>query len=444
MKINIAFVNLGCAKNMLDGERMLDILESKGANLVKNPEDAQIVIVNTCTFIREATDESLKTLQLVGNLKKSGRCRHLVATGCLAQRYGNKLFEIIPSVDAVLGTFQIENIFEAVEHILTEDQYCNCTKAQIVPEKNLSVRRFTPSHYAYVRIAEGCNNRCHYCIIPTLRGNYRSRKIEDILEEANLLAASGVKEINLIAQDTTLYGKDIPVNGELPDLLKAMVKIESLNWVRLLYVHPAHLHDDVLSVIRDEKKICSYIDLPIQHIDNEILSQMGRKISEKGIRILVEKIRQMIPDVGIRTSLIVGFPGETREKFNKLLSYMKEVRFERLGVFIYSPEEGTVAASYKKMVDEEEKQKRFHEAMLLQQQIATELNTELIGRKMNVICDGLSEEKKGFWQGRTQYDAPEVDGLVYFEKNNKTISPGDINGVLIKDSMEYDLIGQIQ
>lgn len=404
----ISLINLGCPKNIVDSENILGALKSVGMQVCSEIEDADIILLNTCAFIKEAKEESIDFILELAKLKKEDPHKKLVVVGCLVQRYLKELIKELPEVDVWVPLDQIQNIAD----ILSD------TKQKVASHRH----RITPSHYTYIKISEGCSNRCSYCAIPNIRGPYRSRSLESILDEARQLTA---KEINVVAQDTTNH-------PQITEILRELCKLD-VQWIRLLYTHPAHIRDDLIREIARQDKICKYIDLPLQHIDDDILYKMNRQVNSSYIRSLIKKIRDQIPDVVIRTTFIVGFPGETEEKFKKLLDFMEEIKFERLGIFKYSKEEGTLAYNMPDQVHEKTKERRFHEAMTLQNRIAGEVNKKFMGRTMDILV-----EEPGL--GRTYADAPEVDGVVYIHGDNLKV--GDIIKARITDTLEYDLVAE--
>jgi len=426
MRINL--ISLGCPKNLIDSEIILGRLIGEGVELVGDPEEAETIIINTCGFIESAREESIETILKAVNLKKQGRCKHLFVTGCLSERYRRELEENIPEVDAFFGARDIEGISYQLAQRLG-------LNGPPVTGRILS----TPPHYAYLKIAEGCDRSCSFCVIPQIRGRYRSRDPESILQEAEALAQQGVRELILVAQDTTYYGTDLGGDTGLTDLVKRLCTIDSLKWIRLLYTYPSEIRDDLIDLIADNEKVCKYLDLPVQHISDKILKAMKRGTSRRDIENLIEKLRKRIPDLALRTTLIVGFPGEEEEDFEELLSFVKEARFERLGVFTYSREEGTPAFSFPGQIPERVKQERFAEVMRLQQGISREINRSFIGKEVEVLVDGF-DHKRGYFVGRTQWDCPEVDNTVILRSQAK---PGEFCRVKIIDALEYDLIGEI-
>lgn len=408
-----SIISLGCPRNLVDSEAIISEFKRKGFVFQDDASDADTVIVNTCAFIEDAKKESMDVILKVIDAKKNGDIKRIIIAGCLPQRYEKELKKELKDIDEFMGVLDFKR----------------------AGDRGLSL---TPGHYAYLKISEGCRNNCSYCIIPYIKGPYRSRDMESILEEAEVLVKKGVKEIILVGQDTALYGIDLYKKKRLAELLERLDKISRGNWIRLLYCHPSSLEKDVIGVIRDSSNICKYIDLPVEHISDRILKEMGRRITKKDIISLIGYIRREIPGVALRTSLIVGFPGETDVEFQELLCFIKEIRFERLGVFRYSREEGTQAYSFKRQVSEKKKESRFNEVMLLQQEISRGINEDFKGRVLKVLID---EEEEDCYIARTEYDAPEVDGSVHVR--GKGLSVGGFYNVRISDTYEYDLVGEI-
>lgn len=439
MSYNIGLVSLGCAKNQTDAEIMLGLLAEDGFNITYNPAEADIIIVNTCGFIETAKRESIDALLEMAEYKKE-RCRLLIATGCLAERYSGEILIELPEVDAVLGTGDYDKITNIIMEAFSGKKPVLCGNKDRTPKERLPRILSTPPYTAYLKIADGCDNNCTYCAIPKIRGHFRSRKIEDIVGEAKSLADSGVKELILIAQDTTRYGKDLYGGYSLDKLLEELVKIEKIQWIRVHYYYTEAITDELINVMAKYDKICNYIDMPIQHANNDVLRRMARRTSREQMLEKISKLREKMPDCVIRTSIIVGFPGETEEQFKELYDFVKEVRFDRMGVFAYSQEEDTAAADFPGQIDEEVKEKRLDALMTLQQGISLELNREKIGRTLEVIVEGYDEESFLFY-GRSRGDSIEVDGKVYFGTETEVFE-GDIINVEILDADEYDLTGK--
>ncbi|MEW9121874.1 MAG: 30S ribosomal protein S12 methylthiotransferase RimO [Thermotaleaceae bacterium] len=441
MKLEVYVETLGCAKNLVDSEIMMGLLTEHNYHLTKDKYNAHIIVINTCGFIEAAKQESIDTIIQLGTMKTEGNCKVLVVAGCLGERYSEELMKELPEIDAVIGTGNFPEIIQILDNSLKGEKIIKSGDINVKISEDLPRLISTPKYSAYLKIADGCDNGCTYCIIPKLRGAYRSRPLEHIIKEAESLAKEGVKEIIIIAQDTTRYGIDLYGEFKIHELLKSLCKIEELQWIRILYCYPDEISDELIDVIATEKKICKYLDLPIQHCNNEILKKMNRRTNKAHILKVIEKLRAKCPDIALRTSLIVGFPGETDKAFYELKEFVEVTNFDRLGVFTYSQEEDTPAARFKNQVDEATKESRKDQIMLLQQKISREKNMEKIGN----IYDILVEEKvegESVYIGRTQYDAPEIDGVVYIHTENPLL-PGDLIRVIIKDALEYDLIGEM-
>jgi len=443
----ISFVSLGCDKNTVDSEIMIALLTEHGFTLTAHDEEADAIVINTCGFISDAKEESINTIIEMGQYKETGACKALVVTGCLAQRYTEDILRELPEVDAVVGTGSYERIVEAVEGAL-EKAADKLVIKDPIEERPLGYQKrviSTPGYFEYLKISAGCDNRCTYCIIPMLRGPYRSRAKEDILREAQDLADEGVKELMLVAQDITKYGRDIYEGYGLPKLLKDLVKIEGIEWIRLLYCYPEDVTDELIKVMKEEKKILHYIDIPIQHCSDTVLKRMLRKHDQAMLRELLAKLRREIPDICIRTTLITGFPGETEEEFQEMLHFVEESRFDRLGVFTYSKEEGTPAARMKGQVSEKVKKLRKDLLMEAQARVSAEISGEMVGREVDALIEGRipdAEEDELIYSARTYRDAPDIDGFL-FVSADRELSSGDIVRVKVTGSYEYDLIGEI-
>lgn len=443
MKFNIGMISLGCEKNRVDAEIMLAKINSSKYNIVSDISKCDAVIVNTCGFIRSAKEESIDEILNLVKMKKhtKGRLKYIMVTGCLAERYRNELVEEVPEIDAIIGIGSNGEIKDALDKVFDGGKVNKFSDKLNMP---LSGERIltTPSYYAYLKVADGCSNRCTYCAIPIIRGRFRSRPKEDILQEAKDLANSGVKELMVIAQDTTRYGLDLYGKLSLATLLKDLCKIENLHWIRLLYCYPERITDELLNVIAEEDKIVKYIDLPLQHCNEDILRLMNRKGNKENLMKLISDMRNKIPNLTIRTTFICGFPGETQEHFNELKDFVKEVKFNKMGCFPYSREEGTPAFDMSNQVDEQVKNDRCLDLMLLQEGIAKEYGKNMIGRTLKVLTEGLDEES-GLWFGRSETDSPDVDGKVYFGvKDNREISlEGKFVYVNIFEYRDYNLIG---
>ncbi len=438
--LKIALESLGCSKNLVDAEIMMGILNKKGYQLVEDFCEADIILVNTCGFIESAKNESIQAILEIAQLKETANLKILVVTGCLAQRYSEELKQEIPEIDAIVGTGSYQNIDEIVANIQKEKHIISLENIDFTFNENLQRYVSTPSYMAYLKIGEGCDNLCTYCIIPKLRGKYRSRKIEDILDEANTLVKNGAKEIVVIAQDTTKYGFDLYNKEMLPTLLEKLAQIDGLKWIRVMYSYPETISEELIDVIAKNDNICNYFDMPIQHASNKILKLMNRKTTKEDILRKVSLIREKIKNVTIRTTTIVGFPGETDEDFEELVEFIKQVKFDRLGAFEYSNEEGTPAYKLPNHVDDEIKSQRRERLMLVQQEISRELNEKKIGNVYEVLVEEKIDEDT--YLGRTMEDAQEIDNIVYI-KSEKEILIGSFVDVKIYDALEYDLMGEI-
>ena len=439
--MNILFISLGCDKNLVDSEVMLGLLDKKGYQIVDSEEDADIIVVNTCCFIHDAKEESIQTILEMAEYKKEGKLKALIVTGCLAQRYQQEIIDEIPEVDAVLGTTSYDHIVEAVEEALAGNGHVVLEDVDALPDVKEKRLVTTGGHYAYMKIAEGCDKHCTYCIIPKLRGNYRSVPMEKLLAEAKDLADQGVKELILVAQETTVYGKDLYGEKSLHKLLRELCKISGIQWIRILYCYPEEIYDELIQTIKEEKKVCHYLDLPIQHASDAVLKRMGRRTSKAQLVEIIEKLRKEIPDISLRTTLITGFPGETQEQHEELKDFVDEMEFDRLGVFTYSPEEDTPAATMTEQIPEEVKEDRQAELMELQQEIAFDLVEDMVGREVLVMIEGKVADENAY-VGRTYKDAPNVDGLIFINTDEELMS-GDFARVRVTGALEYDLIGEL-
>lgn len=433
----VALINLGCPKNLVDAEEILGRVAGTGSTICQYPEDAEVLIINTCGFIDDSKKESIDTIFKMAKLKEDACCKKLIVTGCLAQRYPQELQKEIPEIDHVVGLKD----FEKLTDLSGSDHKRKLTSSAAQCSDDWRNRiRLTPKHYAYLRISDGCDNRCTYCAIPGIRGRFHSRTIENILEEAQQMACEGVKEINVISQDTTSYGVDLYGKQQLHVLLEKLSGIDGIEWIRILYTHPRHFYPELIHAIGRYDKICKYIDLPIQHINDAILKEMGRGVTHADIETLIDDLRSHTPQLFLRTSVIVGFPGETDEHFAELLAFITSAKFERLGVFTYSKEEGTPAASFKKQVPKEVKEQRLKEIMIAQQKIILKKHKKLVGTTISAMIDEKSK-KNGQWLGRTYGDAPDVDSKVIIQENHLEI--GDITNMMITGTAGYDLLGTI-
>ncbi|WP_270749546.1 30S ribosomal protein S12 methylthiotransferase RimO [Fusobacterium hominis] len=440
--MKLALISLGCSKNLVDSEHYLGILSNrKQMELTSDVADADIVIVNTCGFIGDAKKESIETILEVGELKQTGKLKKLIVAGCLAQKYSEEILNEMPEVDAVIGTGDIDKIESLVDEILKDKKVVETSNINFLANAQTERIRTTAAHTAYLKISEGCNRHCTYCIIPQMRGRLRSRTIEDIVEEAKNMVASGVREINLLAQETTEYGIDIYGDKKLAALMRELCKIEGLQWIRAYYMHPEYITDELIQTIKEEEKICKYFDVPIQHVSDNILQNMARAKSGKQVKDVLARIRTAIPDATIRTTLIVGFPGETEENFQELRDFVEEFKFDYAGVFKYSREEDTVAYKLPNQVDEEVKERRYADLVNLQSEIAEKKNRKLLGSIVDVMIDGVSTESEYLLEGRTRGQALEIDGKVL--TTDGTARPGEIVKVKIEQNFEYDFIGPI-
>lgn len=439
--MNIMFVSLGCDKNLVDTEMMLGLLQGKGLAFTDDENEADVIVVNTCCFIGDAKEESIQTLLEMAELKKTGRLKGLIAAGCLAQRYQEEIAREIPEVDALLGTTALEEIAEAVEEVLEGggSNHCRDLKEAVCLCVDQVVT--TGGHYAYLKIAEGCGKHCTYCIIPKVRGDYRSVPMESLVAQAEKLAGDGVRELILVAQETTLYGVDLYGRKCLPELLRRLAGIPEIFWIRLLYCYPEEITEELLDVMAGEPKICHYLDIPIQHASDRVLKRMGRRTTQEELRAGIRRLRERIPDICLRTTLISGFPGETQEDFEELYRFVNEMEFDRLGVFPYSREEDTPAAEMPDQVEENVKEARRDELMELQQAVAFEKAEGMVGQRLTVMVEGRVADED-VYVARTYRDAPGVDGYL-FVNTSLQLTTGDFVKVIVTDSNEYDLIGEI-
>ena len=445
--MNILFISLGCDKNLVDTEVMLGILAQRGHQMVDDENEADVIIINTCCFIHDAKEESIQNILEMAQLKENGRLKALIVAGCLAQRYKDEILKEIPEVDAVLGTTSYEEIGNIIDSVLSDNMAergqsrITMKDVDYLPEVKTKRLVTTGGHFAYLKIAEGCDKHCTYCIIPKVRGNYRSVPMENLLKEAKELADGGVKELILVAQETTVYGQDIYGEKMLPKLLRELCKINGIRWIRILYCYPEEITDELIQTMKEEPKICHYLDLPIQHASDAILKKMGRRTSKAQLIETIEKLRDVMPDIALRTTLITGFPGETEEDHEELMDFVDQMEFERLGVFTYSPEEDTPAAKMDGQIEEEVKEDRQAELMELQQDIVFEQAEDMIGRELLVMIEGKVADENAY-VGRTYRDAPNVDGLIFVNTDEELMS-GDFAKVKVTGAMEYDLIGEL-
>ena len=445
MKIGV--VSLGCPKNLVDSETMLGLIHEENYEITNDPSKAEIIIVNTCGFIESAKEESINTILQMAEYKKSGSCKYIIVTGCLSQRYAEELFNELPEADAIAGVEVYDEIGSIIKRVMNGERFIMLERSKpdvIYTSKESFLPRIltTPSYTAYLKIAEGCDNCCSYCAIPKIRGPYRSKPMEQVLKEAKALAANGVKELIVVAQDTTRYGEDFP-GGKLllADLLKELNKIESLKWIRVMYCYPNNFTDELIETFASLDKVCKYVDLPLQHASNRLLASMNRYDTREEVEMLLVKLRKRIPGIVIRTTFIVGFPGETDADFEELKEFVEQQRFENAGVFAYSQEEGTVAGAMPNQIPDEIKQERYHELMALQAQISEEIHKDTEGQTLEVLVEGIEEDGSGLHYGRSYREAPDIDGLVFIE-NPGDIKPGCFVKVNILQGFTYESVGE--
>lgn len=439
--MKIIFVSLGCDKNLVDTEMMLGMLRERGFSFTDDEMEADIAVVNTCCFIGDAKEESIDTLLNLGELKKRGRLKILIAAGCLAQRYREEILKEIPEVDALVGTMAIDEITIAIEEALEGKGGCHYRELDSAPPVLHDRIVTTGGHFAYLKIAEGCNKRCTYCVIPKVRGGYRSIPMEELVVQAEKLAEEGIRELILVAQETTLYGVDLYGKKSLPGLLHRLAEVNGIYWIRLLYCYPEEITDELIETIAGEPKICHYLDIPIQHASDRVLKRMGRRTSKEELRQRIGRLREKIPDICLRTTLISGFPGETQEDFEELYCFVNEMEFDRLGVFPYSQEEDTLAAEMPDQIEDSVKESRRDELMELQQAIAFEKAEEMVGRVFTVMVEGKAADED-VYVTRTYRDAPDVDGYLFL-KTDASLMTGDFVKVLVTGANDYDLIGEM-
>ena len=445
MKIGV--VSLGCPKNLVDSETMLGLIHEENYEITNDPSEAEIIIVNTCGFIESAKEESINTILQMAEYKKSGSCKYIIVTGCLSQRYAEELFSELPEADAIAGVEVYDEIGSIIKRVMNGERFIMLERSKpdvIYTSKETFLPRIltTPSYTAYLKIAEGCDNCCSYCAIPKIRGPYRSKPMEQVLKEAKALADNGVKELIVVAQDTTRYGEDLP-GGKLllADLLKELNKIESLKWIRVMYCYPNNFTDELIETFASLDKVCKYVDLPLQHASNRLLASMNRYDTREEVETLLAKLRKRIPGIVIRTTFIVGFPGETDADFEELKNFVEQQRFENAGVFAYSQEEGTVAGAMPNQIPDEIKQERYHELMALQAQISEEIHKDTEGQTLEVLVEGIEEDGSGLHYGRSYREAPDIDGLVFIE-NPGDIKPGCFIKVNILQGFTYESVGE--
>ncbi len=439
--MKLLFISLGCDKNLVDSEFMIGMLTNDGIELTDDETEADIIIINSCCFINDAKEESIDTILEMAQYKETGNCKALIVTGCLAQRYKDEIFKEIPEVDAILGTNSYDAIVEAVHEALKTNRYSNLHTLEGLPSIKTKRIVTTGGHFAYLKIAEGCNKNCTYCVIPSIRGRYRSVPMEDLIEQAKSLVESGAKELILVAQETTLYGIDLYGEKSLHRLLDELNKISGLFWIRIMYCYPEEIYDDLIeSMIRNEK-VCHYLDMPIQHCNDAILKRMGRKTNKAELVEHINKLRERIPDITLRTTLICGFPGETQAAHEELMEFINEMEFDRLGAFTYSPEEGTKAAEMPDQIDEEIKADWQAEVMELQEEVIFDKNVTLKGKELYVFIEGKVADENAYI-GRTYRDAPNIDGYIFINSEHELVT-GDIAKVRVTGAYEYDLIGEL-
>ena len=437
----VLFVSLGCDKNLVDSEYMLGSLAGKGYEITDDETAADVIVINTCSFIHDARDESVQNILDMIRYKEKGPCRALIVTGCLAESYGRDILDELPQVDAVVGTNSFDELADVIDKAYSGERTVVKKELKGFPKTCGKRLITTGGHYEYLKIAEGCSKRCSYCAIPQFRGNYRSVPMEQLLEEAAYLAAQGVVELNLVAQETTMYGVDIYGKKMLHVLLEKLCKIEGLHWIRVLYCYPEEIYPELIAVMRSQRAICNYIDMPVQHCSNDILKAMNRRTDKQELMNIVGALRSAIPDIAIRTTLISGFPSETKEQHAELLEFVKEMKFDRLGAFAYSREDGTAAAQMPSQISEDVKVARVEDIMLMQQEISAQRNKSFIGKELEVFVEGYMPDDD-VYIGRTYADAPNIDGYVFFE-SAKRLESGTFVRCLIKDFSEYDLYGEL-
>ena len=439
--MKILFISLGCDKNLSDSEEMLGLLTANGHEIVDSEEEADVIVINTCCFIHDAKEESVNTILEMAEYKKSGTCKALIVTGCMAQRYKEEITQEIPEVDAVLGTTSYGDIVKALNEVQAGNVFQEFRDINELPEDCGHRVITTGGHFGYLKIAEGCDKHCTYCIIPSLRGKFRSVPEERLLKQAEYMASQGVRELILVAQETTVYGTDLYGKKTLHLLLKKLCQIRGIRWIRVLYCYPEEIYDELIQVMKAEPKICHYLDLPIQHASDKILRRMGRRTSKQQLIDIITKLRREIPDIVLRTSLITGFPGETEEDHQELMEFVDEMEFDRLGVFTYSPEEGTPAETMEGQVPEEVKEARRDEIMELQQEISLDKGNDRIGQEVLVMIEGKVSGESAYI-GRTYGDAPKVDGYIFVQTGELLVT-GDFAKVTVTGALEYDLIGEL-
>ena len=436
-------ISLGCDKNLVDTEMMLGLLNRDGYTFTDDEYEADVIVINTCCFIGDAKEESVNTILEMAQRKIDGNCKALIVTGCLAQRYKQEIIDEIPEVDGILGTSTYDEISNVLKKALGGEGSVSCFhELDLLPQTETDRILTTGGHYAFLKIAEGCDKHCAYCIIPTLRGNYRSVPMENLIKEAEKLADKGVKELILVAQETTLYGVDLYGKKSLPELLKKLCQISGIQWIRIQYCYPEEITDELIEVMKEESKICRYLDMPIQHASDRILKRMGRRTSKEQLKDIINKLRSEIPDIALRTTLISGFPGETEEDHEELMEFVDEMEFERLGVFAYSAEEDTPAAEFPDQVPQEIKEDRRDAIMELQQEISLDLSQSMVGKTLEVMIEGKVADENAY-VARTYMDGPGVDGMIFVQTGEELMS-GDFAKIRVTGAMEYDLIGELE
>lgn len=441
--MKVLFISLGCDKNLADSEEMLGLLTGKGHEIVDSEEEAEVIVINTCCFIHDAKEESVENILEMAEYKKAGACKVLIVTGCMAQRYKEEIIQEIPEVDAVLGTTSYMDILKAIDEACEGRHFQEFRDINELPEDSGRRVLTTGGHYGYLKIAEGCDKHCTYCIIPSLRGRFRSVPQERLIAQAEHMAEQGVKELILVAQETTMYGTDLYGKKTLHLLMKELCKIKGIRWIRVLYCYPEEIYDELIQVMKKEKKICHYLDLPIQHASDRILKRMGRRTTRAQLTAIIEKLRKEIPDIVLRTTLITGFPGETEADHQEVMEFVDEMEFDRLGAFTYSPEEGTPAETMEGQIPEEVKEERRDEIMELQQEISLEKGNDRIGQELLVMIEGKVSGESAYI-ARTYGDAPKVDGYIFVQTGERELlMTGDFAKVRVTGALEYDLIGEL-
>lgn len=444
MNAKISFVSLGCDKNLIDSEIMLGLIDEEGYTITYDDSEADIIIINSCGFIMDANQEAIDKVLEMADYKRDGQCKALIVTGCMAQRYKDEIFEALPEVDAVVGTGDFESIGDVIKRLLDgEKQVELVTDKEHLLNPDNSYKRIitTTGGFSYLKIAEGCDNHCTYCTIPSLRGHYRSRTIDSLVKEAKILASKGVRELILIAQDTSLYGSDIYGKKSLPELLRKLSEIEDIKWLRILYCYPENITDELIDEMASNPKVLHYLDMPIQHSEDRILKLMGRRSTNAGLKEIIGKMREKMPDMCIRTTLITGFPSETEEEFKAQCNFIEEVKFDRLGVFTYSPEDGTPAARMDNQIDEDVKAERKDYLLQVQKSVSADICQKYVGKVLEIIVEGKIEGDDNVYCGRSYRDCYEIDGFVFFKSEDDLLA-GDFYNIKITEAGDYDLIGE--